>query len=207
MTDPLKTLLRNIQSLREQRGWSQEELSERCQYSRTYLGKIERGEVNPSFETLRRLSEVFEASLAELVSDGTPDIDETELYHEIFEHTSIPAVILNTTGHIQDFNRAFERLFERTDDQILERPIWELSQWLDNEVAEEKIRNLLDKARSQEHILETFTPEDSSRPMQLILNQLTLEESTVLLFELHTEKHFEGSGPESYELSEIRTKR
>lgn len=41
-----------VQSLRKERGWSQETLGARCRISQKYLSEIERGAKAPSFETL-----------------------------------------------------------------------------------------------------------------------------------------------------------
>ena len=47
---------RNIKKHRNDRGWSQEELADRCGHHRTYIGAIERGERNITLQTLERIS-------------------------------------------------------------------------------------------------------------------------------------------------------
>ncbi|RYE84728.1 MAG: XRE family transcriptional regulator, partial [Hyphomicrobiales bacterium] len=39
---------RNIKAVREEKGWSQEELAERAQLHRTYVSGVERGVRNPT---------------------------------------------------------------------------------------------------------------------------------------------------------------
>lgn len=46
----------NIRSARAARGWSQEELADRCGLHRTYVGVIERGERNITLATLERIA-------------------------------------------------------------------------------------------------------------------------------------------------------
>ncbi|BEP42802.1 MAG TPA: helix-turn-helix transcriptional regulator [Variovorax sp.] len=45
-----------IRQLREDRGWSQEELAERSDLNRSYVGEIERGRVIPSIVTAQKLA-------------------------------------------------------------------------------------------------------------------------------------------------------
>ena len=54
-----------IRSFREERGWSQEDLGEYAEIHRTYIGGVERGERNPSFESLSRMLQALEVSWAE----------------------------------------------------------------------------------------------------------------------------------------------
>jgi len=55
--------------LRKARGWSQERFADICGVHRTYMGHLERGEKNVSFNTLVRLAEALEITVSELVSD------------------------------------------------------------------------------------------------------------------------------------------
>jgi transcriptional regulator with XRE-family HTH domain len=45
-----------VRQLREGKGWSQEELSERSDLNRSYVGEIERGRVIPSIVTAQKLA-------------------------------------------------------------------------------------------------------------------------------------------------------
>jgi transcriptional regulator with XRE-family HTH domain len=53
-----------------QRGFSQEELADRSGMDRTWVGGIERGEKNPSFEKLVSLAVALDVSVSELVADA-----------------------------------------------------------------------------------------------------------------------------------------
>jgi transcriptional regulator with XRE-family HTH domain len=55
-----------VRHFRHELGLSQEALAQKAGLHRTYVGSIERGEQNPSFETLMRLIGALEISLSEL---------------------------------------------------------------------------------------------------------------------------------------------
>lgn len=57
---------RNIRALRNERGWSQEELGFRAKIHRTYIGAIERGEQNVSVDNIARLSKALGVRAASL---------------------------------------------------------------------------------------------------------------------------------------------
>jgi transcriptional regulator with XRE-family HTH domain len=59
---------RAIKYHRNQMGMTQQELSEKMGFNRTYLGAIERGERNISLVTLINLSKNLEVSIVDLVS-------------------------------------------------------------------------------------------------------------------------------------------
>ncbi|MFB6346162.1 MAG: helix-turn-helix domain-containing protein [bacterium] len=58
-----------IKELRQKKDLTQEQLSSLCNYSRTYIGKIERGEKSPSLETLIRLADALNTDLASLFQE------------------------------------------------------------------------------------------------------------------------------------------
>ena len=49
--------------LRTQRGWTQEDLAQRCSVTRQAVSRWETGETLPNIETLKRLSDLFDVSL------------------------------------------------------------------------------------------------------------------------------------------------
>ena len=56
-----------LRSVREKRGWSQEELAFECGLHRTYIGAVERGEYNVTLLTLRTITNALGISLLEAV--------------------------------------------------------------------------------------------------------------------------------------------
>ncbi len=65
MEDVRKRFGGRIRELRAEKGWSQEELADRCGLHRTYIGAVERGEQNISLVNIDRLATTLGVSLAE----------------------------------------------------------------------------------------------------------------------------------------------
>ena len=63
----LKQLIgRNIRALRKTKGWSQEVLGENADLSYKFVGEVERGTVNPSLDSLRKIANALNVEIAEL---------------------------------------------------------------------------------------------------------------------------------------------
>lgn len=60
-------LARNVRQIREERGWSQEELGELAEVHRTYVSQVERGLRNPTIEIVARLAKALKVSAADLL--------------------------------------------------------------------------------------------------------------------------------------------
>lgn len=63
---------RTVRRLREDRGWSQEQLASRAELNRSYMGEIERGVVMPSLATAAKLAQALDLGLAELIARCDP---------------------------------------------------------------------------------------------------------------------------------------
>jgi|HubBroStandDraft_6_1064221.scaffolds.fasta_scaffold1712747_1 transcriptional regulator with XRE-family HTH domain len=67
MPDANAMLGRVIRRLRTERGISQEGLAAISGIDRTFMGEIERGEANPSFDVLQRIASGLKVRLSELI--------------------------------------------------------------------------------------------------------------------------------------------
>lgn len=63
---PAQLMGERVRALRMARGLSQEQLGERAGLHRTYIGHIERGEVNASLLNICKVAGALEADVAEL---------------------------------------------------------------------------------------------------------------------------------------------
>lgn len=67
-----------IKSLRESKGWTQEELAESMDISANYLSSIERGKENPTFDMLMKFSDGLEVEMWKLF-DFEHEVSQREL--------------------------------------------------------------------------------------------------------------------------------
>lgn len=56
----------NIKTVREAKGWSQEELADRAELHRTYVSGVERGIRNPTVTVLERLAKALGVRIGKL---------------------------------------------------------------------------------------------------------------------------------------------
>ena len=76
---------RRIQTLRSSAGWTQQELGEKAGVSSKYIGEIERGRQNPSFNILVKLAAALQVELVELFRFSHEIQDRSELEVKIFD--------------------------------------------------------------------------------------------------------------------------
>lgn len=65
----LKALGRRIRELRAEQGYSQEGFADKCGVHRTFMGTVERGESNLSFQNTMKVAATLGITLSELFSD------------------------------------------------------------------------------------------------------------------------------------------
>ncbi len=68
-----------LRTLRRARGWTQEQLAERAGLSYKFIGEIERGQSNPTLETLVALAQALDLDVVDLLGPaetrpGPPDV-------------------------------------------------------------------------------------------------------------------------------------
>lgn len=73
----VQTLADNLRAFRLAQRISQEELADRCELHRTYIGSVERGERNVTLSTLEVLAQVVGVSVPALLTPTTHE-DRTE---------------------------------------------------------------------------------------------------------------------------------
>lgn len=56
-----------IRKVRNRRGWSQEEFAAICGINRSYMGRIERGELNVTLDSLKKVSDGLGTRVSELL--------------------------------------------------------------------------------------------------------------------------------------------
>jgi transcriptional regulator with XRE-family HTH domain len=58
-----------IRQLRDKKGFSQEEFADSCDINRSYMGRIERGELNLTLETIRKVAKGLAITVSALLKD------------------------------------------------------------------------------------------------------------------------------------------
>lgn len=64
----LRDLGQRIRQQRLARGWTQDQLADRCELHRTFIGSVERGERNISILNLRLIGTVLRTNLCDLLA-------------------------------------------------------------------------------------------------------------------------------------------
>ena len=64
----------NVKRLRIERGWTQEEFSEKSGFSQQYISGLERGRRNPTVVTVYELAQAFSVSYLDLLTVPPPEI-------------------------------------------------------------------------------------------------------------------------------------
>lgn len=72
-------LAENLRQLRKALGYSQEELANRCELHRTYIGSVERGERNVSLCSLEVLAQALGVSVPELLTKRSRNDEKASL--------------------------------------------------------------------------------------------------------------------------------
>ena len=72
MASPSIAFGRRVRELREQRGWTQEDLAVKCGRHWTYVGGIERGERNPTLRVISDLARSFGIPTRDLFPERSP---------------------------------------------------------------------------------------------------------------------------------------
>ena len=73
-SSPLQVLGIRIRHARKAQGWTQEDLADKADIDRSYIGGVERGERNVTFTMLCKIADAFSCDVASLTHDlpGAP---------------------------------------------------------------------------------------------------------------------------------------
>jgi len=66
----LQALGGELRSWREKRGFSQEELADRANLHRNYIGLLERGQRNPTLLVLQEIAAALRVSITDLITEA-----------------------------------------------------------------------------------------------------------------------------------------
>ncbi len=67
--DILRLFGTNLRRIRKERGFSQRELSARCNVDNADISRMENGEINVTLRTVSQLADALEVAILELLSD------------------------------------------------------------------------------------------------------------------------------------------
>lgn len=74
---------RRIRSLRNIKGWTQEELGRQADLSYKFIGEIERGQQNPSLDTMVKIAAAMKVELLELFRFEQETVDKAAIENRI----------------------------------------------------------------------------------------------------------------------------
>lgn len=141
----------NLKTFRTQNGFSQEELSRKCNYDRTYIGKIERGAADPSLESIERVAEAMDVSPLSLLLPADEQTNELPL--NLFDTAPYLMAVIEPGGELLEANDNLTNQIGDRTDVSLGAPLWELPLW----AAEHQARKSL-----EQHTLEATDGNDPS---------------------------------------------
>lgn len=158
-----KLFQQNLKWYREQQGLSQSELSTQCGYDRTYVGKIERGEKDPSLEAIIRLTRELDISIINFFRSDRPETSQTvarslkegqDLYQTIFDSPYRMVALIDTEGRFIEINDTFLEFFNEDREELQGKPIWNCPFWGDSEWREQWLQKKVREAAKGE-VLDT----------------------------------------------------
>lgn len=159
MSDLRDLFCRNLKFFRKSRDFTQRSLSLRCGFAHSYVGQLERGKKDPSFESLLKLADELDVSVVDFFrADGDVSynlkqalLTLSENRGEVLQSLSVLASqvdsmlrmagVLDPQGRIVDYNRTVYELIHEEEDELLGRELWELRFFGDSEETREWVRD------------------------------------------------------------------
>ncbi|WP_176706376.1 helix-turn-helix domain-containing protein [Paenibacillus hemerocallicola] len=118
MSEFIKLVGSNIRELRKAKGFTQAELGEKMQISQSYIGEIERGQVNVSLETLEKVTLALELSLFDLFNFKDIDIDENQYEKETLIEVHKQLLSERNLNEIKMFHQIIKNIIKMVDHDI-----------------------------------------------------------------------------------------
>ena len=98
-----------VRALRQARGWTQEVLGERAAISYKFIGQIERGDGNPSIETLQRLTTALDVDVTDLFGGSAAVVRESEYTLTADELTRVRQALGSADGILERLTKPRKR--------------------------------------------------------------------------------------------------
>lgn len=189
MGNPNENVRTNLRAIRKERGYSQEELSDRCDFAPRNVGELERGETTLTAEDLLRFAVELETRVSDFfVKNGQPEEHARSVGRQpydlgslienyesgepnpdlgsLFDTSHDLLVLLDEDGSILEANGKYESLSGSDLDDDRGKPFWECSLWF--EANQRRMKHLIDEAREghfHREVLPVRTTKGSTRPM------------------------------------------
>lgn len=206
MGNPNETVRTNLRAIRKERGYSQEELSDRCDFAPRNVGALERGEKSLTAEDLLRFAVELETrvsdffvnngqpeeharsvdrqpydlgSLIENSDDEEPDAD----LGSLFDTSHDLLVLLDEDGCVLEANGRYESLSGSDLEANRGDPFWECPIWFG--ANQRRMKYLIDEAREGQfhrEVLPVRTTKGSTRPMTVSICPIRSDVDDVLQF-------------------------
>lgn len=212
---------RNLKSLREKKGFSQRELSLKCGFAHSYVGQLERGKKDPSFESLVKLAEELNTSIVAFFRDQDNELPHTlkealvalsETRDEVLQSLSVVtsqvdselrmAGVWDSDGHILDFNRTTFEILHGSEDDILGTPVWELDVIGDRDENREWVKDRVSRIKNEPKVyrrrVKLFPPEGDPIDTEITLTPISVNgaDQNFILCEGHRTEDIQNDTPE-----------
>lgn len=174
LTDDVRT---NLRAIRKERGYTQEELSDRSDLAPKNVGKIERGQKTFSVEDLLKLAVELETRVSDFfVKNGQPEEHARSLERQtydlgsliessededpvpdidaLFNTSSALLVLLDEAGNLLRANRFYEKITGSQLETNQDTPFWECPLWFG--ANERRMKHLIDEAREGQFLREVL---------------------------------------------------
>jgi transcriptional regulator with XRE-family HTH domain len=108
----------NIRFIREKDGLTQEQVADYLNMSVNGYGDIERGETDIKFSRLVQISNLFDITIAELVTQNIKSIEQSVPKISLQQHIPLSKSFLNNQYVISDNTEMYKLIIELKDNEI-----------------------------------------------------------------------------------------